>query len=224
MKAVVEHKADIGIALDGDADRIIIADEKGNLIDGDQLIAMIAAYWQREGLLKGGGVAGTVMSNLGMERYLNSLDLKLVRSKVGDRYVVEDMKEHGMNVGGEQSGHIILSDYGTTGDGIVAALQVLAVMLEKNKPVSEVGKVFEPMPQVMVNVQYSGASPLDTRHVISAIEDAEKSIAGKGRLVIRKSGTEPLIRVMAEGEDKHFITEVVNRVVESINQKLAANG
>ncbi len=230
LRAVVEHKADIGISLDGDADRVVIADEKGNLIDGDQLIAMIASYWQRMGMLRGGGVVGTVMTNLGMERHLNSLGLNLIRSKVGDRYVVEDMKQHNMNVGGEQSGHIILSDYGTTGDGIVAALQVLAVMLENNKPLSQVGRVFEPMPQVMVNVKYQkGRVPLEETPVINAIEEAEKLLNNKGRLVVRKSGTEPLIRVMAEGEDKSFITDVVNNIAEVIkanedNSQKVANG
>lgn len=206
---VREVRADIGIALDGDADRVIICDEKGNVIDGDQIMALIASSWADRGQLKGGGLVSTVMSNLGLERYLQGKGLSLARTKVGDRYVVEHMRSHGFNVGGEQSGHIVLSDYATTGDGLLAALQVLAEVVRQGKPVSEVCRLFEPLPQLLKNVRFSGGKPLEDAKVKDAIAKAEKRLGSQGRLVIRPSGTEPLIRVMAEGDDADMVTEVV---------------
>lgn len=210
--------ADLGISLDGDADRVLIADADGNLVDGDQLMAVVAHHWAEEGRLRGGGVVATVMSNLGFERHLESTGLKLVRTQVGDRYVVEHMRRHGFNLGGEQSGHIILSDFGTTGDGLIAALQVLAVIIFKGKPASEVCRVFEPLPQILRNVCFNGAMPLEVDSVKRAITDGESRLGGKGRLLIRKSGTEPLIRVMAEGEDEALIAAVVGEIVEAVER------
>ncbi len=204
--------ADIGIALDGDADRVIICDEEGQLLDGDQVMAMIATLYHQNGLLTGGGIVATQMSNMGLERYLRTLGLALIRTKVGDRYVVEAMRAGGYNIGGEQSGHIIMSDYSTTGDGIVAALQVLAYMRGAKKPLSQCGKLFSPMPQLLKNVSYAGASPLEKPEVKKAVENAEKTLGDKGRVFIRASGTEPLIRVMAEGEDAAQINEVVESI------------
>ena len=215
-EAVKAHRADIGIALDGDADRCIIIDEKGNEIDGDQLIGLIAGHWSRAGLLTQPGVVTTVMSNLGLENYLKDLGLTLERTKVGDRYVVARMREGGFNLGGEQSGHIVMSDYSTTGDGLMAALQVLAVMVETEKPLSEIAHVFDPVPQKLVNVRYKGSDPLDTNSVKAAIADAEKRLAATGRLVIRKSGTEPLIRVMAEATDGDLMDTVVEEVADAV--------
>jgi len=216
---VVEEGANIGIALDGDADRVLIADEKGQLIDGDQLMALIANYWNMTEKLKGGGVVATVMSNLGLERYLNSIGLDLARTKVGDRYVVERMREGGFNIGGEQSGHIVLSDFATTGDGIIAALQVLAVMTRAGKPVSEASRMFTPLPQVLKNVRYQpGQDPLSIDQVQKAINDGEQRLNGHGRVLIRKSGTEPLIRVMAEGEDESLVTTVVDDIVSVVTE------
>jgi phosphoglucosamine mutase len=207
-------RADIGIALDGDADRVVIADEHGHLVDGDQLLAVIAESWSEDRLLTKPGIVGTVMSNLGLERHLQSLKLSLVRTPVGDRYVLEHMREHGYNVGGEQSGHIILSNYTTTGDGFIAALQLLAVVKKKNKPVSEVCHRFEPLPQVMRNVRYRSGKPLELVQVQSAIAHGESRLNGHGRLVIRPSGTEPVIRIMGEGDDKAMVEEVVDGIAE----------
>ena len=201
-RKVHEVRADIGIALDGDADRVLIVDENGTVIDGDQLMAVIANSWADDGVLKGNGIVATVMSNLGLERYLNGRGLDLHRTKVGDRYVVEHMRQHGFNVGGEQSGHLVLSDFGTTGDGLVAALQILACVKRQGKTVSEVCNRFDPVPQVLKNVRVSAGMPLENATVRKAIADAESELAKNGRLLIRPSGTEPLIRVMAEGDDR----------------------
>ena len=213
---VIEEGAHIGIALDGDADRLIVVDEQGRIIDGDQLMALIGVSWANRGMLKGDGIVATVMSNLGLERYLQSRDLKLLRTKVGDRYVLETMREGGYNVGGEQSGHIILSDHSTTGDGLIAALQVLAALVDSGKPASELLHLFDPLPQLLKNVRFSGGQPLETNPVKEAIADAEARLSGTGRLVIRKSGTEPLIRVMAEGEDEKLVQEVVDQICEAV--------
>jgi phosphoglucosamine mutase len=213
---VVEEGAHIGVALDGDADRLIVVDENGRIVDGDQLMAVIALSWARRGMLEGDAVVATVMSNLGLERFLQSNGLDLVRTQVGDRYVLEAMRRGGYNVGGEQSGHIILSDYATTGDGLVAALQILACLVEDGRPASEVLHVFEPLPQLLKNVRFGGGAPLDNEGVKSVIAAAEARLAGSGRLVIRKSGTEPLIRVMAEGEDPGLVEEVVDSICEAV--------
>ena len=218
---VREVRADIGIALDGDADRLIIVDERGHLVDGDQLMAVIAESWQADGRLSKPGVVATVMSNLGFERYLDSLGLKLARTAVGDRYVLEHMREHGYNVGGEASGHIILSDYATTGDGLVAALQVLAVVKKQDKPVSKVCHRFEPLPQILRNVRYKKGKPLEDARVRLAIKSAEQKLNGQGRLVIRPSGTEPVIRVMGEGDDKALVENVVDGIVEALTDVAA---
>ena len=217
-EGVVAHGADVGIALDGDADRVLIADEKGALVDGDQLMALIAKDWSKNDRLTGFGVVSTVMSNLGLEKYLSTLDLELIRTQVGDRYVVEHMRMHGYNLGGEQSGHIVLADYSTTGDGLIAALQVLAVLVSTGKPASEVCRVFDPLPQVLQNVTFNGGKPLDDRAVKNAIKDGEDRLAGAGRLLIRPSGTEPVIRVMAEGEDEALITSIVSEIAGIIEQ------
>jgi len=214
--AVLKYRADIGIALDGDADRVIIIDEKGATIDGDQLMALIAKSWKEAGTLSKPGVVSTVMSNLGLERYLKSLSLKLIRTKVGDRYVVEAMRAQGYNVGGEQSGHLVLSDYSTTGDGLLAALQVLAVCVQSGKSVSEVCRLFEPAPQLLQNVRYDGGDPLEDAKVKDVIKAAEARLGASGRLVIRKSGTEPLVRVMAEGDDEALVREVVGGICEAV--------
>ncbi|MEG3618480.1 phosphoglucosamine mutase [Magnetovibrio sp. PR-2] len=219
--AVVEHGADIGIALDGDADRVLISDEKGQLVDGDQLMGLIAADWNCSGLLKGGHVVATVMSNLGLEKYLEGQDVGLKRTGVGDRYVVEEMRRSGCNVGGEQSGHIVLGDYATTGDGLMAALQVLAVLSRNGKPASEACRLFDPFPQLLKNVRFQGTSPLELDSVQTAIGDAEKRLDGTGRVLIRKSGTEPLIRVMAEGENEGLVAEVVDGLVDLISKSAA---
>ncbi|MCB1418995.1 MAG: phosphoglucosamine mutase [Notoacmeibacter sp.] len=216
-RKVHEVRADIGIALDGDADRVLLVDERGEVIDGDQIMAMIADSWRESGRLRGGGVVATVMSNLGMERFLGDKGLQLHRTQVGDRYVVEHMRTHGFNVGGEQSGHIIMSDYSTTGDGLVSALQVLACIKRAGKPASEVCKVFEPVPQILKNVRYSGMKPLDNAGVQQAIKDGEARLGQSGRLVIRPSGTEPLIRVMAEGDDRTMVEDVVDDIVSVIS-------
>ena len=213
QKKVHEVRADIGIALDGDADRVIIVDEHGAIIDGDQLMAVVAESWADEQLLKGGGIVATVMSNLGLERFLEGKGLSLARTAVGDRYVVEHMRKHNFNVGCEQSGHIVLSDYGTTGDGLIAALQILACVKRSGKPVSEVCRRFEPVPQLLRNVRFSGGKPLENKVVKQAISDAESELSKNGRLVIRPSGTEPLIRVMAEGDDQGQIERIVNDLI-----------
>ena len=219
QERVVASGADIGIALDGDADRLIVVDEHGRIIDGDQLMALVTTSWARNGLLRGGGLVTTVMSNLGLERYLAAAGLTLERTKVGDRYVLEAMRAKGFNVGGEQSGHIILSDYATTGDGLVAALQVLSCLVESGKPASEMLNLFEPLPQILKNVRFSsGATPLDQAKVQRAIADGEARLNGSGRVLIRKSGTEPLIRVMAEGEDPTIVEEVVDSICEAVKQ------
>ncbi|MDP9413238.1 MAG: phosphoglucosamine mutase [Pseudomonadota bacterium] len=215
---VVEEGAQIGIALDGDADRVIIVDERGRIIDGDQLMALIGVSWANRGLLKGDGIVATVMSNLGLERFLQSRDLRLLRTKVGDRYVLETMRSQGCNVGGEQSGHIILSDHATTGDGLVAALQVLASLVESGRTASELLHLFDPLPQLLKNVRFAGGQPLETNPVKAAIADGEARLSGTGRLVIRKSGTEPLIRVMAEGEDEALVAEVVDQICEAVKR------
>ncbi|HEX2655840.1 MAG TPA: phosphoglucosamine mutase [Xanthobacteraceae bacterium] len=213
---VREVRADIGIALDGDADRVVIVDEKGHLVDGDQLMAVVAESWREDGRLAKPGIVGTVMCNLGLERHLSGLGLSLSRTAVGDRYVLECMREHGYNLGGEPSGHIIMSDYTTTGDGLVTALQVLAVVKKQARPVSEVCHRFDPLPQLMKNVRYKAGKPLDNSKVQSVIADAEKRLNGHGRLVIRPSGTEPVIRVMGEGDDKALVEEVVDSIVDAL--------
>ena len=218
---VREMRADIGIALDGDADRVMIVDERGHVVDGDQLLAVIAESWKEDGRLQRPGVVATVMSNLGLERHLGGLGLELVRTPVGDRYVLEHMRAHGYNIGGEPSGHIILSDYTTTGDGFVAALQVLAVVKRSNKPVSEVCHRFEPLPQVLKNVRYKNGKPLENAGVRSAIASAEKKLGRGGRLIVRPSGTEPVIRVMGEGDDKILVEAVVDDVVEALTEVAA---
>ena len=215
---VVEEGADIGIALDGDADRLIVVDEKGQAVDGDQLMALIATRMADTGALNGGGVVATVMSNLGLERYLAGRGLTLERTKVGDRYVLERMKQGGFNIGGEQSGHMILLDHATTGDGTVAALCVLAALVAEGRPASEVLHLFDPVPQLLKNVRYSGGSPLDAGSVKQVIADAEAELSGKGRLVIRASGTEPLIRVMAEGDDAAQVEAVVDRICAAVQE------
>ncbi len=219
---VREVRADIGIALDGDADRVVLVDEKGHLVDGDQLMAVIAESWLAQGKLAGGGVVATVMSNLGLERYLNGLGLTLARTPVGDRYVVEHMRKHGFNVGGEQSGHIVLSDFTTTGDGLVSALQVLAVKVATGKPVSEVCRRFDRVPQILRNVRYANGKPLEDARVVAAIDGAKSKLGDGGRLVIRPSGTEPLIRVMAEGDNAGLVTAVVGDIVEAVKIAAAA--
>jgi phosphoglucosamine mutase len=220
-RKVREVRADIGIALDGDADRLVIVDERSRVVDGDQLMAVIAESWHANGRLAKPGIVATVMSNLGLERYLGTLGLQLHRTAVGDRYVLEHMREHGYNVGGENSGHIILSDYATTGDGLVAALQVLAVVKKLDKPVSKVCHRFEPLPQVLRNVRYKKGKPLEDAKVRLAIKSAEQKLNGQGRLVIRPSGTEPVIRVMGEGDDKSLVEDVVADIVEALTDVAA---
>ena len=207
---VLQHGAHIGIALDGDADRLNIADENGEVVDGDQILALIARSWIASGQLRGGGVVATVMSNLGLERLMEEFGLHLHRTQVGDRYVAERMREIGANLGGEQSGHVIMSDFATTGDGLLAALQVLAVMVESGRPASEVCRVFQRLPQRLKNVRFAGASPLLDLSVKQAIAAASAILSGSGRVLIRESGTEPLVRVMAEGEDEALVAEVVD--------------
>ncbi len=213
---VREVRADLGVAMDGDADRVLIVDEKGQVIDGDQLMAMIAEDWKTNDRLRGDGIVATVMSNLGLERFLSTQGLALARTKVGDRYVVEHMRAHGYNVGGEQSGHIVLSDYATTGDGLVSALQVMACIVGLGVPASEACAKFEPVPQILKNVRFGGGKPLEDERVISAVDSARQSLGNSGRLVIRPSGTEPLIRVMAEGDDPDLVERVVDDIVDVI--------
>ncbi|MDB5591409.1 phosphoglucosamine mutase [Enterovirga sp.] len=221
IEKVRERRADIGIALDGDADRVIIVDEKGRLVDGDQLMAVVARSWREDGRLTQPGVVATIMSNLGLERFLGSIGLDLVRTAVGDRYVLEHMREHGYNLGGEQSGHIILSDYMTTGDGLIAALQLLSVVKQLNKPVSEICHCFEPLPQILKNVRHSGGQPLAADSVVTAIAAGRTRLGKEGRLVIRASGTEPVIRVMAEGDDRALVNAVVDDVVDALSKAAA---
>ncbi len=221
IEKVKETRADFGIALDGDADRVVMCDEKGFVIDGDQILALIARSWARSGELKGGGVVGTVMSNIGLERFLTAQNLKLVRSPVGDRYVIEKMREGGFNVGGEQSGHIIFSDFITTGDGLIAALQVLAVLAEERRPASEAAHIFEPAPQFLENVRLRRGEPLSDEKVTSHIKACEERLNGSGRLLVRKSGTEPVIRIMGEGEDEKLVRQMVREIAQVIREASA---
>jgi len=220
-ETVVAAGADIGIALDGDADRLIVVDEKGQTVDGDQLMALIGSRMAAQGCLTGGGVVATVMSNLGLERFLKGQGLELIRAKVGDRYVLEAMKAGGYNVGGEQSGHMILLDHATTGDGTIAALQVLGALVQSGKKASELLHLFDPVPQLLKNVRFAGGKPLDDAKVNAVIADAEAQLAGKGRLVIRPSGTEPVIRVMAEGDDAGEVEQVVDAICAAVKEAAA---
>jgi phosphoglucosamine mutase len=220
-RKVREMRADIGIALDGDADRVVLADERGHLVDGDQLLAVIAESWQKDGRLAKPTVVSTIMANLGLERHLKELGIDLVRVPVGDRYVLEQMREHGYNVGGEPSGHIILSDYATTGDGFVAALQVLAVVKKLGQPVSAVCHRFDPLPQVTKNVRYRNGRPHEDALVKSAIASATLRLNGQGRLIVRASGTEPVIRITGEGDDLNLVEEVVDGIVDAVTQVAA---
>ncbi|HRD28055.1 MAG TPA: phosphoglucosamine mutase [Caulobacter sp.] len=217
IAAVREYRADIGIALDGDADRVAICDETGRLVDGDQIMAIIAGAWAAEDRLSGGGVVATVMSNLGLERFLRGRGLTLERTPVGDRYVMERMRGGGFNLGGEQSGHVILSDYSTTGDGLMAGLQVLAVLVQAGRPMSALARQFEPVPQRMENVRFAkGGKPLDSDRVKAAIAEAETRLNGSGRVLVRASGTEPLIRVMAEGDDEALVAALVSEIAGAV--------
>ena len=220
-KAVKEYRADIGIALDGDADRLVICDERGQVVDGDQIMALIADDWARGDKLRGGGVVATVMSNLGLERFLAARKLKLERTPVGDRAVMARMRQGDFNLGGEQSGHIILSDFSTTGDGLLAALQVLAVLKEAGKPMSALARQFDPVPQKLENVRFAGGKPLEDAHVLDAIATGEQRLNGSGRLLVRASGTEPLIRVMAEGDDEKLVSQVVRDIVGAVKRAAA---
>ena len=213
---VRRHGAHLGLALDGDADRLVLSDERGNLVDGDQILALIARSWSETGRLKGDGIVATVMSNLGLERFLEARGLGLHRTAVGDRYVVEKMRADGFNVGGEQSGHMILADYATTGDGLLAALQVLAVLVEDGRPASQVCQLFTPLPQTLRSVPFDGKWPLEAPRLRDAIVAAEKALARTGRLLIRKSGTEPVVRVMAEGEDADQVARIVDGLCAQI--------
>ena len=215
---VHESRADLGIALDGDADRVVIVDEKGQIVDGDQILGLIGRRWASKARLRGGGVVATIMSNLGLERMFQSIGVELVRAGVGDRYVMEQMKARGMNLGGEQSGHIIVSDFSTTGDGLIAALQVCAALVESGQRASEVCDVFTPLPQILQNVRYRNGSPLERDEIKNQIAKIEKAFDGHGRVVIRKSGTEPVIRVMAEGDDEAEVKRVVGSIVAVIEQ------
>lgn len=218
-RAVQEHGADLGITLDGDADRVMLIDQTGKVADGDQIMALMAARWAEQGRLRGGALVATVMSNLGLERFLEGRGLSLERTSVGDRYVVERMRQKGFNLGGEQSGHIVMTDYATTGDGLIAGLQFLAAMRETEMLASELVHQFQPVPQLLKNVRYAqGADPLSHQSVQQEIADAEKRLAGSGRVLIRKSGTEPLIRVMAEAEDEIILREVVNGIVAAVEK------
>ena len=223
-RAVVEHKAQIGIALDGDADRVVIADETGQLLDGDQILALIARNWQREGRLKGGAVVATLMSNLGLEQFLSGYGLCLLRTKVGDRYVVETMRKGGYNLGGEQSGHIVLTDYATTGDGLLAALEVLAVLIRSGRPLSETGRPFRPLPQKLQNVRLQGRIDLEAPGLRDLLEESRRRLDGRGRLLVRESGTEPLIRVMVEADDEGLLDEVLGRVSGAIGELVGRAG
>jgi len=215
-RAVKDYRADIGIALDGDADRLVICDERGVVVDGDQIMALIAGAWAKEGRLKAGGVVATVMSNLGLERFLAHKGLSLERTAVGDRYVMQRMREGGFNLGGEQSGHLILSDFSTTGDGLIAALQVLAVLIGEDKPMSALARQFEPAPQKLENVRHGGGKPLDNAKVKDAIASAQAKLGTQGRVVVRASGTEPLIRIMAEGDDEKLVERLVKDIAGAV--------
>ena len=217
--AVLEHGADVGVALDGDADRLVLADERGELIDGDQILALLAGHWQAGGLLQGGAVVATTMSNLGLERHLESRGLKLQRTQVGDRYVVEQMRRSGCNLGGEQSGHIVMTDFATTGDGLLAALQILAIMCRQERPLSEFGRVFTPLPQRLRNCRLNGGErPLETSAVQACIDAAQARLGSRGRLLVRPSGTEPVIRVMVEADDDALLTLVLDEVAGAIER------
>ena len=227
QEMTVRHGADLGLALDGDADRLIMCDEEGEVVDGDQIMALIARSLHLSGLLKGGAVAATIMSNLGLERYLGTLGLDLVRTAVGDRYVVEHMRERGLNIGGEQSGHIILGDYGTTGDGLIAALQVLAVIAQRREKASGLCRVFAPVPQILRNVTYKNPASASSPSVGQMIASAEKKLGASGRILVRKSGTEPLIRVMAEGDDEEMVSRAVQDIcmaIEECDQEMQDQG
>ncbi len=219
---VKERRADLGIALDGDADRLVLVDEEGTVIDGDQILALIASSWHARGALRGGEVVATVMSNMGLERFLKQRGLGLQRTPVGDRYVGERMREQGCNLGGEQSGHVIMSDFGTTGDGLIAALQVLAVLVEQRRPASQVLNCFTPLPQRLVNIRFAGPSPLKDPAVQAAIREQEAALGERGRVLIRASGTEPLIRVMVEAEDQGLMDESVELLAELIRSRIRA--
>ena len=221
-ESVVASGADIGIALDGDADRLIVVDEKGQTVDGDQIMALIGSQLAARGELRGGGVVATVMSNLGLERFLDGKGLSLVRAKVGDRYVLEAMKAGGYNVGGEQSGHMIMLDHATTGDGTIAALQVLAALVKSGQRASELMHLFDPVPQLLKNVRFAGGKPLDDARVKAVIAEAEAQLSGRGRLVIRPSGTEPVIRVMAEGDDAAEVNQVVDAICDAVKEAVSA--
>jgi phosphoglucosamine mutase len=219
---VQERRADLGIALDGDADRVVLVDEEGRLVDGDQILALIARSWHAHDRLRGGAVVATVMSNMGLERFLAERGLGLLRTAVGDRYVGERMREAGCNLGGEQSGHMIMPEFGTTGDGLIAALQVLSVLVEEKRPASEALRCFAPLPQRLVNVRYAGASPLGDAAVMASIAAEETALGARGRVLIRASGTEPVIRVMAEAEEEGLVEATVARLAETIRAKARA--
>jgi phosphoglucosamine mutase len=219
--AVRQYRADIGISLDGDADRLLICDEKGQIVDGDQIMALIAASWAAKGALTGDGIVATVMSNLGLERFLAGRSLTMHRTQVGDRYVMAKMREGKFNLGGEQSGHIILSDFSTTGDGLIAALQVLAELVRSGKPMSALARQFDPVPQKLENVRFAGGKPLENASVKSAIADAEQRLNGSGRVLVRASGTEPLIRIMAEGDDEKLVGQLVREIAGAVRQASA---
>ena len=221
QRAVLEHGAHAGIALDGDGDRLAMADETGALVDGDRILGVVADSWRQDGRLTGGGVVGTQMTNLGLERYLQGIGLELVRTRIGDRYVLEGMRAGGYNLGGEQSGHIILSDHATTGDGIMGALQVLAVMLRSGQPLSRIADLYQPYPQVLRNVRCAEAEVLGDRTVRVAIGEGEKRLGDSGRILVRPSGTEPLVRVMVEGNDTAMISSVADHIVRAISQTAA---
>jgi phosphoglucosamine mutase len=222
IKAVRDYRADIGLALDGDADRLVICDEKGQLVDGDQIMALIAKTWAEQGKLAGGGVVATVMSNLGLERRLGDLGLSLERTPVGDRSVMMRMREGRFNVGGEASGHIILSDYSTTGDGLIAGLQVLAELVRSTSPMSALARQFEPVPQLLENVRFAGGRPLEAEAVKSAIAHAQARLNGSGRVLVRASGTEPLIRIMAEGDDEKLVGQLVREIAGAVKTAASA--
>lgn len=215
-KAVIEHKADLGIALDGDADRVVMSDEKGNLIDGDQLIALVALSWHHQGLLRNNKVVGTVMANLGLKRHLDHLGIDFIRTSVGDRYVGAYMRQHDCNVGGEQSGHIILSDYARTGDGLVAALQALSVVVDQNRPMSEIARVFEPVPQVLRNHRIREGNPLENEKILATIKACEQELGNEGHLLVRPSGTEPLLRLMAQSPQKNQVLHVLDKLTQAL--------
>ena len=216
-ETIISHGTDVGICLDGDADRVMILDETGQVADGDQIMALFAGRWAEAGMLNGGTLVATVMSNLGLERNMDARGLKLLRTNVGDRYVVEAMRAGGFNLGGEQSGHIVMTDYATTGDGLLAGLQFLAAMIETGEKASGLTRSFETVPQMLKNVRYGiGQTPLEADNVKAVIADAEAKLIGKGRLLIRKSGTEPLVRVMAECEDADLLTQIVDGIVAEV--------